>query len=98
MNKDNIIDPYIASLNYKEYKPMLMKRYKGCQACRSDERARLIIHHVTYRRYGREKITDLRLLCRNCHDEFHKHIKGSDPDLRMLTDLFIKRNGIWNNY
>jgi len=98
MTTEDYIDTYMASLTYKEFKPALIKRYRGCQACRSDDLSRLIIHHVTYKRYGCEKISDLRLLCRDCHDEFHKHIKGSDPHLREMTDLFIKRQGVWRNF
>jgi len=89
----DFVKPDEAQIHYREFKPLLIKKYRGCQACRSEER--LIIHHVSYKRYGREKLSDLRLLCRDCHDEFHKQFKGSDPYLREMTALFIKRGGIW---
>lgn len=95
MNNEPFLEYNEAVIHYREYKPILLKKYRGCQACRSDYVDRLVIHHVTYKRYGHEKLSDLRLLCRDCHDEFHRHIKGNDPDLRQLTDLFIKRQGIW---
>ena len=89
------VKPSIARQNYKELKPLLLKKYKGCQACTNDDYTELVVHHVTYKRYGKEKLQDLRLLCYRCHNEFHRHIKGNDPDLRLLTDVFIKRQGIW---
>lgn len=93
--KEDYIKSSIAYLFYREYKPVLIKKYRGCQACKSEDLSRLIIHHVTYKRYGQERLNDLRLLCRDCHDEFHRQVKGTDPYLREMTDLFIKRQGIW---
>lgn len=80
---------------YKEYKPLLFHQYKGCQACKNDNYYELVIHHVTYERYGMERPKDIRLLCYRCHNEFHRLIKGSDPNLRKLTNQFIKQKGIW---
>lgn len=80
---------------YKEYKPLLFHKHKGCQACKNDNYSELVIHHVTYERYGFERPADLRLLCANCHDEFHRLVKGTDMDLRDLTNQFIKQQGIW---
>lgn len=92
---EEFVEPMVAYQNYKEYKPQLLKKYRGCQACANDYYGDLVIHHVTYKRYGHEKITDLRLLCFRCHDEFHRMFKGDDPYLRQMTDMFIKRSGIW---
>ncbi len=92
-----MIDTYTAWISYKELKPFLYRKYKGCRACKNDNYRELVVHHVTYERYGREKMSDVRLLCFRCHDEFHREVKGTDPDLRMLTDLFIRRAGIWKN-
>lgn len=89
------IDPDTAYWSYKEYKPLLFKKRSGCQACKNDNYSDLILHHVTYERYGQERPNDLRLLCWRCHDEFHKQVKGSDSDLRYMTNLFIKQHGIW---
>jgi hypothetical protein len=89
------IHPEDAFMSYKEYKPLLYKKYRGCQACKDDNFLNLIIHHVSYERYGYEKVSDLRLLCTLCHNEFHKKVSGSDYDLKYLTDMFIKKQGIW---
>ena len=46
----------------------LKTRAKGrCEKCRV--RAKLIPHHHTYKRMGRELLTDLWVLCERCHHE-----------------------------
>lgn len=42
-----------------------------CQLCYSPKK--LHVHHRTYVRLGREKLTDLTVLCKECHDVFHKY-------------------------
>lgn len=44
-----------------------------CQVCNSTRQ--LNTHHRTYERLGRELDTDLIVLCRDCHDLFHKQGK-----------------------
>jgi hypothetical protein len=40
-----------------------------CQVCYGDKR--LDVHHRTYERLGQERVSDLTVLCRECHDLFH---------------------------
>ena len=89
------IDSLDAFSTYKEYKPLLFNKYRGCQACGNDRYSELVIHHVTYERYGSEKPNDLRLLCWWCHDSFHKQVKGKDPFLREKTNQFIKNGRVF---
>lgn len=44
-----------------------------CEKCGSI--LRLNIHHSTYTRIGKEKITDLITLCKTCHGKLHKELK-----------------------
>ena len=44
-----------------------------CQVCNSGRS--LDVHHRTYARLGQELEADLTVLCRGCHDLFHKHGK-----------------------
>lgn len=44
-----------------------------CQVCFSD--GPLDVHHRTYERRGCEKLSDLTVLCRFCHDLFHRHAR-----------------------
>lgn len=43
-------------------------------------------HHVTYERYGREWVEDIRLLCRDCHDK--AHAKQTLGQLTFYLDEF----------
>lgn len=53
---------------------MLNKYNYTCQKCnlRTGNTYNLCVHHKTYERLGQEKIEDLQLLCRKCHDELHR--------------------------
>jgi len=48
---------------------------KRCHACSRDD-VPLDLHHRTYKRLGRERLSDLILLCRSCHDETHVVARG----------------------
>jgi len=41
-----------------------------CEKCH--ERKRLDVHHKTYKRLGKERMSDLQALCRDCHDKEHR--------------------------
>jgi hypothetical protein len=41
-----------------------------CEVCNSSEPP-IDVHHRTYERLGRERQSDLVVLCRQCHDRFH---------------------------
>ena len=41
----------------------------NCQICGSKEA--LCVHHTSYQNYGCEEITDVTVLCHNCHQEHH---------------------------
>lgn len=43
-----------------------------CVVCSSNKR--LEAHHITYKRLGNEKLSDLITLCRNCHQAIHDRI------------------------
>ena len=55
----------IAALEYAE---------ERCQVCYSDED--LAVHHRTYERRGMERLSDLTVLCKTCHADFHKIVNG----------------------
>ena len=44
-----------------------------CEKCEAG--GRLDIHHLTYTRIGREKLSDLQVLCRKCHKAEHQKRK-----------------------
>ena len=38
------------------------------------------IHHVTYERLRREELSDLQVLCRDCHNDAHGHLAELDNE------------------
>jgi hypothetical protein len=46
-----------------------------CEECKTYHRV-LDAHHLTYERRGQELPTDLRVLCRDCHERVHESPKG----------------------
>ena len=46
-----------------------LKKQK-CQKCHK-EIQEYNVHHLTYKRIGNERITDLQLLCYDCHERIH---------------------------
>jgi hypothetical protein len=63
---------------------------KACYACGS--KGPLDIHHRTYKRLGEERLTDLKFICRRCHDELHQmsKLKPSSP-LWSITAKFKRQ-------
>jgi 5-methylcytosine-specific restriction endonuclease McrA len=48
-----------------------------CERCRlplfvKEERLVMDVHHLTYERLFHERLDDLQVLCRHCHNEVHK--------------------------
>ena len=41
----------------------------------------LEVHHKTYKRLGREKLSDLVLLCKYCHKELHRRVCNKESGL-----------------
>jgi hypothetical protein len=47
------------------------------------------VHHLSYRRLGREQMRDLVLLCLPCHDRVHRFARRSPLTLRAATRISI---------
>lgn len=72
--------PKHPGMRYQEYlqtdawrrKSDFMKARFGnrCQLC--NRRGNLNTHHRTYERVGEERMEDLTVLCRDCHERFHR--------------------------
>ena len=64
----------------------------------------LDIHHLTYERIGRERLSDLKVLCRDCHEKAHGIRPTSAPadpgfvygwdTVAMHKDILEKRRDI----
>ena len=65
---------YLRSDKWKEIRLALFKmRGKKCENC---SRTKLLhIHHLTYERIFNEQLTDLQILCKDCHKNTHSRKK-----------------------
>ena len=74
------IRSYFGRINYQAYLNSRAWKHKRqvvlwwasyrCQLCYTDKRP-LDVHHRTYCRLGKERLTDLIVLCRQDHEQFH---------------------------
>lgn len=67
---------YLASVHWKDLRARWLQsqQFRGwrCHTVGCDSKAGLSLHHFTYERLGREELTDLVLVCRDCHSNIHK--------------------------
>lgn len=76
---------YMASPEWHDLRKQKLQQvgYR-CQGCGSDER--LQAHHLTYERFGHERLTDLMVLCHLCHAREH----GLTPDVGPVAGLTVR--------
>lgn len=60
---------YLLSNHWIQFRSKILEDRKLCQNCGVKER--LNIHHKHYKSLGREKGTDVIVLCQKCHHRFH---------------------------
>jgi hypothetical protein len=62
---------YLLSPEWKAIRQIKLRQSSHkCEGCLNA--SRLQIHHLTYKRIGREKMSDLMVLCDNCHGQVHE--------------------------
>ncbi len=62
---------YLLSDEWKQKRELVFhKKWRACEKCKSENNLR--IHHWTYIRIYKEKVSDLFVLCNDCHWEFHR--------------------------
>lgn len=62
---------YLASDVWASKRERVLERAKGaCEACGIEQATQ--VHHVTYKRVGREPLFDLRAVCISCHEDLHR--------------------------
>lgn len=61
---------YLATDHWRELREAkLLEANYRCQKCK--RKSRLQVHHVDYARLGRERLSDLMVLCESCHEKEH---------------------------
>lgn len=63
------------------------QRGERCEACGS--RFRIDVHHLTYKRLGRERLSDLMVLCRKHHDQVHWLRRATAFNLRLCSYAIV---------
>jgi len=68
MNRPDGYDKYMKSAQWRNIRKVMLKLAGNiCQECRHPSPT-LEVHHLTYDRFGHESMSDLRVLCKRCHD------------------------------
>ena len=67
---------YIGSAAWGAKREAALRRYgQKCNRCGTTD-AQFQVHHLTYKRLGKEKMADLEVLCKECHQIEHEHKHG----------------------
>lgn len=77
---------YNRYLQSKEWQELRKRKLKSvgniCEICEFPYELR--VHHLTYERIGREKLSDLQVLCERCHTDNH-YEPLNIPELRLAN-------------
>jgi hypothetical protein len=71
---------YLRSDHWRQMRQLALRDAEDrCAVCNSSHQ--LDVHHRTYERLGAERLTDLLVLCRKCHQVFHesRRLVNSQP-------------------
>lgn len=81
-------DEYLEYLRSPEWEAKKAKvfaaRGRQCEECGSHDH--LEVHHLTYERLMHERLSDLRILCEDCHDAAHGHDLSLADLQRKISD------------
>lgn len=91
MSRRESYEAYIKSPAWKRKREEAFRKYgKRCAGCGSIDL--LHVHHKSYARFTRERLTDLVIVCEGCHSvihDFHEHRNPKKLDLWRVTELVI---------
>jgi hypothetical protein len=71
-------DKYLETPHWKEFRRQAFKEQlktlgqNRCSRCQKSA-VTLHVHHLTYERLGKELLTDVEIICRDCHKKEHGH-------------------------
>jgi len=66
---------YLRTPHWREIRTdKLIKARWVCEECKRGEYGiQLDVHHLTYDRIGNERMSDLKVLCHDCHEKVHEN-------------------------
>ena len=59
---------YLKSREWQDFRRLVFRMFGGRCALNARHTQNLEIHHRTYERLGRERLEDVILICRECHE------------------------------
>jgi hypothetical protein len=80
----------------KKAKYWKSKYPKCCYVCGAARHPRMHLHHRTYVRLGKERLSDLVPVCESCHQYIHDYHKNSKLTLEAATTKC--RNALKNKH
>lgn len=80
---------YIMSRAWKSKRALAIAYYENtCHRCGgSFDESQIHVHHRHYKSVGREKMTDLEVLCRHCHCDHHGVPVAMDREFQAIISL-----------
>jgi hypothetical protein len=96
-----LYEKHLKSTQWKNVRLDLFRlRGRKCEACGKSS-SRLEVHHLTYERLGKELLSDLKIVCKMCHEkEDHKRARASAAKRQAneydsaFSTWFYKRTGM----
>jgi predicted HNH restriction endonuclease len=77
-------EAHLASDKWKAIRRKVLARCRSvCEGC--GERPAVHVHHLTYKRLGREMLFDLAGVCKQCHEAIHGRPLGDTPICKVVT-------------
>jgi phage terminase large subunit GpA-like protein len=67
---------YLQTEHWKRFRDSIIKERKKCQCCGIVADI-MNVHHISYRNVGKEKKSDVALLCPDCHTYIHEIKNGN---------------------
>lgn len=82
---------YLKSKHWKNKRKVVLElKNNTCEYCKTNKN--LQVHHTTYKNIGDEKISDLMVLCEECHQATHRLIKETNKIKYVKNYKNKKRN------
>lgn len=88
INRKKKYNNYILNSDDWKYKKKQIFELKGAKCERCGEIHNLTVHHGNYFSLFHEKLEDLYILCKKCHEDYHKIISSKETT-NKLTEIFI---------
>lgn len=84
---------YIHSEEWELKRQLVFKNQKTCQKCWTEHY--LNVHHWTYKRLWSEKLSDLFVICSDCHKKFHEQFWVKNNMMKLTRKyLWLTRKKI----